>query len=183
MTIQGLLAFERSSRPPRQATYGTAVLYPTSTWSHPEQVCPPTLLGMLSLDTAVFLLVFAGSLWLAARSNKGGGVSQSLPPGPKPRPLVGNLFQVPRRSPWKQFAQWSKLYGLLIFLFISTGKSEKFRRSRPPEHGWPLSHHSEQCTSRQRSARSPLCHILRSPSLPSHGSVSIYGSLMPRLCI
>ncbi|KAL5531037.1 hypothetical protein ACEPAG_3913 [Sanghuangporus baumii] len=33
------------------------------------------------------------------------------PPGPTPLPLVGNLFQVPRRYPVKHFAKWKDLYG------------------------------------------------------------------------
>ncbi|KAF9266573.1 cytochrome P450 [Marasmius fiardii PR-910] len=38
------------------------------------------------------------------------------PPGPKPRPLVGNLFDIPVKKPWKVYRHWVKLYGDLMHL-------------------------------------------------------------------
>ncbi|KAL4061713.1 cytochrome P450 [Scleroderma yunnanense] len=34
-----------------------------------------------------------------------------LPPGPKPLPLVGNLFDIPVIKPWLTYADWGKKYG------------------------------------------------------------------------
>ena len=39
-----------------------------------------------------------------------------LPPGPKPLPFLGNIFDVPANAAWKVFQQWGKQYGAnLIF--------------------------------------------------------------------
>ncbi|KAI0721292.1 cytochrome P450 [Cerioporus squamosus] len=37
-----------------------------------------------------------------------------LPPGPRPLPIVGNLFNIPKRSPWKAYQEYSKQYGKII---------------------------------------------------------------------
>ena len=33
------------------------------------------------------------------------------PPGPKGLPLVGNIFDMPRETPWLTFREWSRQYG------------------------------------------------------------------------
>lgn len=33
------------------------------------------------------------------------------PPGPKPLPILGNLFDVPKESSWLKYTEWSKTYG------------------------------------------------------------------------
>jgi hypothetical protein len=40
--------------------------------------------------------------------------SHPLPPGPKPRFIVGNLMDMPRSSGWLTFTEWGKKYGLLL---------------------------------------------------------------------
>jgi cytochrome P450 len=42
--------------------------------------------------------------------------TQQLPPGPKPLPLIGNLFQLPKSLPWLQIHRWSKQYGPIMHL-------------------------------------------------------------------
>ena len=40
-----------------------------------------------------------------------------LPPGPRGLPLLGNLFDIPRKAAWKTFAEWGNAYGELT-LFV-----------------------------------------------------------------
>jgi hypothetical protein len=39
-----------------------------------------------------------------------------LPPGPKPRPLVGNLFDLPREKEWLTYHAWAQQYGDLVYV-------------------------------------------------------------------
>ncbi|ETW77258.1 cytochrome P450 monooxygenase 4 [Heterobasidion irregulare TC 32-1] len=36
------------------------------------------------------------------------------PPGPLPLPLIGNVFDIPKRKAWETYAQWAKQYGDLM---------------------------------------------------------------------
>ncbi|KIJ62826.1 hypothetical protein HYDPIDRAFT_113935 [Hydnomerulius pinastri MD-312] len=36
---------------------------------------------------------------------------RSLPPGPKGLPLLGNVFDIDKRTPWLTYTDWKKLYG------------------------------------------------------------------------
>lgn len=35
----------------------------------------------------------------------------SLPPGPRPLPLIGNLLDMPRLQPWSKFREYALQYG------------------------------------------------------------------------
>nr|WGN96443.1 cytochrome P450 AspF [Aspergillus sp.] len=39
-----------------------------------------------------------------------------LPPGPRALPIIGNLHQAPKRSPWKKYREWSRTYGPIFTL-------------------------------------------------------------------
>ncbi|KAK7685068.1 hypothetical protein QCA50_011905 [Cerrena zonata] len=40
--------------------------------------------------------------------------SKSLPPGPTPIPIFGNLFQLSQQEEWLQFTQWGSIFGELV---------------------------------------------------------------------
>ncbi|KAK0200032.1 cytochrome P450 [Desarmillaria ectypa] len=40
------------------------------------------------------------------------------PPGPFRWPIVGNAFQIPTETPWRQFAEWGKQYGDVVYLRV-----------------------------------------------------------------
>jgi hypothetical protein len=35
------------------------------------------------------------------------------PPGPKAKPIIGNMLDIPQSLPWLTYSDWAKRYGLL----------------------------------------------------------------------
>ncbi|KAI0050756.1 cytochrome P450 [Auriscalpium vulgare] len=70
----------------------------------------------------LFDAVLAGmALWLAKlvlQKNPRG----RLPPGPKPLPLLGNIFDLPRKEQWRTFSEWGHKYGPISYA-SALGKS------------------------------------------------------------
>ncbi|KAJ7505167.1 cytochrome P450 [Mycena galericulata] len=57
------------------------------------------------------LILFAGSRLLKRyRENS----QLPFPPGPKPRLLTGNLYDIPTRFPWLTYTKWGKRYGEIM---------------------------------------------------------------------
>ncbi|KAK7048443.1 cytochrome P450 [Favolaschia claudopus] len=60
------------------------------------------------------ILVVLATVVLRARRT---GISRlPYPPGPKPRFLIGNLFDIPTSYPWFTYEKWGKLYGDVIHI-------------------------------------------------------------------
>ncbi|KIJ44583.1 hypothetical protein M422DRAFT_251862 [Sphaerobolus stellatus SS14] len=41
-----------------------------------------------------------------------------LPPGPKPKPIIGNLLDLPKDHEWLMHAKWAKQYGELVYVNV-----------------------------------------------------------------
>jgi len=68
--------------------------------------------GVLETWHLVLLLCCIAVVLLTSRSpRKSNPRSLPLPPGPKPWPLIGNLFDMPLDHPWSVYASWTKQYG------------------------------------------------------------------------
>ena len=75
--------------------------------------------------TLIVALLLAGITRLFFKRN---AQTTSYAPGPKPKPLIGNLLDIPSRHAARVFAQWGKTYNStyskLQFFF---GKASKAR--------------------------------------------------------
>lgn len=40
------------------------------------------------------------------------------PPGPKPWPLIGNIFDLTAHELWLRVTKWSKIYGDVVFIHV-----------------------------------------------------------------
>ncbi|KJA25593.1 hypothetical protein HYPSUDRAFT_37635 [Hypholoma sublateritium FD-334 SS-4] len=73
----------------------------------------------MSVTYYVSVAAFLAGLAFLWRRN---GIFQSrsrgypLPPGPRPLPVLGNLFDMPLHYPWKKFLEWKEPYGDLVYV-------------------------------------------------------------------
>ncbi|TFY72458.1 hypothetical protein EVG20_g545 [Dentipellis fragilis] len=72
----------------------------------------PETISMLALDVGVALLgVYLLRRYLTAKPG-------TLPPGPKPLPLIGNLLDMPKQYEHETFAEWGKKYGGIVSINV-----------------------------------------------------------------
>ncbi|KAF7348413.1 hypothetical protein MSAN_01795500 [Mycena sanguinolenta] len=67
------------------------------------------------LAAAVSAILIAG-IGLLKRRKANSGLP--FPPGPKPRFLVGNLFDIPTEMPWITYTEWGKQYGDIMHVQV-----------------------------------------------------------------
>jgi len=71
---------------------------------------------VVSLKSILDILVLISSLaaFLAIRDHQRRR-GLPYPPGPRPLPLIGNLFDIPKEFSWLTYTQLSKKYGMIYF--------------------------------------------------------------------
>ena len=82
-----------------------------------------TALSSLALGIALFLIQLSLILvYLHRKSSQftTRSAGRSLPPGPPGIPILGNLFDLPKRSPWLGYRGLSRRYGTLSRTFSSS---------------------------------------------------------------
>ncbi|KAL2831867.1 cytochrome P450 [Aspergillus pseudoustus] len=76
-----------------------------------------TSLQLASTPLVSFLCLLSGAVLFVSRFLfKSRPKTLPLPPGPPGAPIVGNLFQAPKRNPWEKYLEWSKKYGPIMTL-------------------------------------------------------------------
>jgi hypothetical protein len=63
--------------------------------------------------------------WLVIRRTA--SHNHSLPPGPKPLPLIGNIHQMPKEREWLVYAKWAKQYGDYRLISIPDTRPHPFQ--------------------------------------------------------
>jgi len=64
---------------------------------------------MSSATLAIFAVIGAGA-WFLFFGPSRKTTPLPLPPGPPPKPIVGNYFDVPKDKPWIKYLEWSRKY-------------------------------------------------------------------------
>ena len=62
------------------------------------------------------VLLFLASIQVIHDYRRRGGLP--YPPGPRPKPIVGNLLDIPKDFSWIAYAQFSKTYGTFVSLSV-----------------------------------------------------------------
>ncbi|KAI0064239.1 cytochrome P450 [Artomyces pyxidatus] len=58
---------------------------------------------------ALSCIAFPAVIFLVGTRNK-----REYPPGPKPLPIIGNLFDVPHEASWLRYTEWANTYGDIL---------------------------------------------------------------------
>jgi hypothetical protein len=86
-------------------------LDPTATPSTSVVIMPMVSLTSI-LDVLVLICSFAAFLAIRDYQRRQG---LPYPPGPRPLPLIGNLFDIPREFSWLTYTRLSKKHGMVYF--------------------------------------------------------------------
>ncbi|KAI0064828.1 CyP450 monooxygenase [Artomyces pyxidatus] len=73
---------------------------------------------MFFFNTSDLIVIAASLLFLTIFVQRRKQRNLPYPPGPRPLPIVGNLFDVPKESSWLVYTEWAKTYGDVISLQV-----------------------------------------------------------------
>ena len=85
---------------------------PLPAWNPPVVRAAIMPVIFLRPPLGILYLVFLVAAFLAVRVYQRRG-RLPYPPGPRPLPLVGNLFDIPKEFSWLSYAQLSKKHGMV----------------------------------------------------------------------
>ncbi|KAK6535508.1 hypothetical protein TWF694_001963 [Orbilia ellipsospora] len=68
------------------------------------------------MHSITYAAVFTLLLGLYITRRRRNTTSFPLPPGPTPLPIIGNVHQAPKSHGWRQYLEWSKRYGPIVYL-------------------------------------------------------------------
>ncbi|KAJ7138330.1 cytochrome P450 [Mycena epipterygia] len=80
----------------------------------------PTALS--TIFGAFALALLAAILFRRAHDNRN-PQNLPLPPGPKGWPIIGNLLEMPRETPWIKFEEWSRIFGPIYTVSVMGQRS------------------------------------------------------------
>lgn len=130
----------------------------------------------IGIVLASFLLVCI--LWKKLPLHPRTGKAKLLPPGPRRLPLLGNLFDIPTKSPWEVFSKWAGVYGARVprrNTRILTSRAR--RRRRVPRGGRTSDSLVKLRPGHRGSFRKSFRAILRQTQVPVNGPVRIFRAL------
>ena len=106
-------------------------------------------------------LYLVKSIFFSSPRQKG-----ELPPGPKAKPLIGNLLDLPQGHEWLHWAKHKDLYGERELSLSTEPVFTYFYRPTEFHHSFRSAHdHCERCTNRFRSAGEKVFCLLRQANL------------------
>lgn len=66
---------------------------------------------MTYVPSVVDVAAVAAVVYVASRVFSTSRTTSSLPPGPPPLPIIGNVLNLPQSEPYKAYIQWGHKYG------------------------------------------------------------------------
>jgi hypothetical protein len=110
-----------------------------------------------TFDPRIFAAtVFALLVWFSVFRKR-----RLTPPGPRGWPLIGNMFDVPRRESWKVYLEWSNRYSECTNRpYPVRQRASPRQRYRQHEGRWNTVHDLELRQSHSGIAHQEIQHLL-----------------------